>query len=168
MVNRLLTEDQVKQYLNIPDFRHISKDKLVQFVSAIPDMDRDVAIKIIEQFPEFTSCATMMVEHYTTACDTIIGANGDSVRYVMEGYKQTLDVLGDLARMEKLEPAERRYFAEKMVEVADKMAAFDANNKNFLAGVTKCLTWLVGGTIILGAAILGVRIRGAGSKIPKL
>lgn len=86
----------------------------------------------------------------------------------MEGYKQTLDVLGDLARMEKLEPAERRYFAEKMVEVADKMAAFDANNKNFLAGVTKCLTWLVGGTIILGAAILGVRIRGAGSKIPKL
>lgn len=163
MANRLLTEDQVKQYLNISDFRHIGKDKLIQFVSAIPDMDRDVAIRIIEQFPEFTSCATRMVEHYTTVCDTIIGANGDSVRYVMDGYKQTLNVLGDLARMEKLEPAERRHFAEKMVEVADKMASFDSNNKNFLAGVTKCLTWLVGGGIILGAAILGVKIKGAGT-----
>ena len=64
MVNRLLTADQVKQYLNITDFRHLSKDKLIEFVSAIPEMDKDVAIRIIEQFPEFTRCATSLVDHY--------------------------------------------------------------------------------------------------------
>jgi len=48
MANRLLTADQVKECLNIPDFRHLTKDKLIEFVSAIPDMDREVAIRIIE------------------------------------------------------------------------------------------------------------------------
>lgn len=37
--------------LAIEDFRNISKDKIMEFVSAIPNMDKEVAIKIIEQFP---------------------------------------------------------------------------------------------------------------------
>ena len=166
MVKRLLTADQVTQYLNITDFRHLSKDKLIEFVSAIPEMDKDVAIRIIEQFPEFTRCATSLVGHYETMCESIIRENGDSVGYVMEGYKQTLNTLGDLARDEKLDPADRRYFAEKMVDVADKMASFDTNNKGFLAGMTKYITWFVGGALLLGAAALGIKIKG--TKVPKL
>lgn len=165
MVNRLLTAEQVKQYLNITDFRHLSKDKLIEFVSAIPEMDKDVAIRIIEQFPEFTRCAMSLVSHYETMCESILRENGDSVRYVMEGYKQTLNTLGGLALDEKLDPADRRYFAEKMVNVADNMASFDTKNKGLLAGMTKYITWFIGSALLLGAVALGIKIKS--TKIPK-
>ena len=163
---RLKTADQVKEYLNIPDFRHITRDKLIQFVSAIPDMDREVAIKTIEQFPEFSGCAKVMVAHYESMCDSILSENGDSVQSVMAGYKQTLGVLGTLASADDIDPADKRYFADKMVEVADKMAAFDTSNKEFLAGILKGFACFAGAVIVACAAVLGVRVRG--SEIPHL
>ena len=166
MANRLLTADQVKEYLNISDFRSLSKEKLIEFVSAIPYMDRDVAIKIIEQFPEFSNYAQVLVSHFNSMCDSILRENNDSVRAVMAGYKNTLDTLGSLATMDKTTSEERRFFAEKMVEVADKMAAFDDQNKNFLTGMVKYISWFVGGGILIGSVILGVHIKG--TTIPRM
>lgn len=82
----------------------------------------------------------------------------------MDGYRQTLNVLGELAKAEEIGPADKRFFAEKMVEVADKMAALDTSNKNFLAGMMKHFTWFAGGTLIICLAVLGVK----GTKIPHL
>ncbi len=166
MSERLLSADQVKKYLNITDFRSLSKDKLIEFVSAIPYMDKDVAIKIIEQFPEFSNYAQILVSHYNNVCDSILKENGNSVQAVMDGYKQTLDTLNVLATAETTSGEDRRFFAEKMIEVADRMTAFDAGNKNFLAGIAKYATWALGICILFGAGILGVHIKS--TKIPKL
>ena len=53
MSNILTTEEQVKAAIGISDWRHLSKDKLMNFVSVLPNVDSEVAIRIIEQFPEF-------------------------------------------------------------------------------------------------------------------
>ena len=166
MAKRLLTADQVKENLNITDFRHLTRDKLIEFVSAIPDMDKDVAIKAIEQFPEFSGYAKAMVTHYKILCDSVLKENSKSVESVMNGYKQTLSVLEELTKSDNINPTEKRLFAEKMVEVADKMASLDNNNKNFLAGMVKCITLFASGTLLICAAVLGVNI--GGTKIPHL
>lgn len=166
MAKKLLTADQVKEYLGIPDFRHLTKDKLIEFVSAIPDMEKDVAIEVIRQFPEFSNYAKATVDHYEGICNSIIEKNGDSVQAVMEGYKKILDTLSELIKADDLDPAEKRYFAEKMVDVADKMAAFDTSNKKFLAGMAKYTAWFFGGALAIGASILGVKI--IGKRIPHL
>ena len=166
MAKRLLTADQVKEHLNITDFRHLTRDKLIEFVSAIPDMDKDIAIKAIEQFPEFSGYAKAMVTHYETLCDSVFKESSKSVESAMDGYKKTLDVLGELTKSDNINPDEKRFFAEKMAEVADKMATVDSKNKYFLAGMVKYITLFAGGTLIICAAVLGVKIRGA--KIPHL
>lgn len=166
MANHLMTADQVKEYLSIPDFRHMTKNKLIELVSAIPYMDKNEAIKTIEQFPEFCGYAKILVEHCESMCNSILKNNDNSVQTVMDGYKQTLDVLKKLIASDNLEPADKRFFAEKMVEVSDKMADFDAVNKNFLAGMTKYITLFAGGTLLICAAALGVRITGV--KFPQL
>lgn len=158
MADRLLTADQVKRLLNITDFRSLSKEKLIEFVSVIPDMDKEVAIKIIEQFPEFSNYAQVLVSHLSSKCDAILKSNDSNTQAVMTGYKSTLDTLGQLAVMEKVSAKDRRYFAEKMVEVTDKMAAFDANNKRFLADLTRFFAWFIGGGVLIGSVILGVHI----------
>ena len=50
---KMLSEAQVLKKLNIPDFRHLSKDNVMSFVSMIDKMDPEVAKKALEQFPDF-------------------------------------------------------------------------------------------------------------------
>ena len=47
---RYVSEKSVKQALGIDSFRNLSKDKIMEFASMIPYMDKDVAIAIINQF----------------------------------------------------------------------------------------------------------------------
>lgn len=69
---RYLTEDSVKKILKIDSFRNMSKDKIMQFVSMIPYMDKDVAIAIINQFPEFADFGKILIGNYTKLCDNIL------------------------------------------------------------------------------------------------
>ncbi len=48
---RYVSENAVKRALKIDSFRNLSKDKIMQFASMIPYMDKEVAIAIINQFP---------------------------------------------------------------------------------------------------------------------
>ena len=57
MNNNLVSIDEVKRALNIDDFRKISKDKIMELVSLIPSMDKEVTIEIIKQFPYFLDFA---------------------------------------------------------------------------------------------------------------
>ena len=53
MSKELLSADAVLERIGATSFRNISKDQLITFVSAIPEMDKEIAIKCIEQFPAF-------------------------------------------------------------------------------------------------------------------
>ncbi|MFW3362430.1 hypothetical protein ACN2A0_07175 [Aerococcus viridans] len=46
MVKSLNNEKKVKGMLNIDSFRNFSKDKIMNFVSEIPKMDKEVAMNI--------------------------------------------------------------------------------------------------------------------------
>ena len=50
-MNKPLIEAKVLTKLGIPDFRHLTKDKVVSFVSMLPHMDTEVAKMALEQFP---------------------------------------------------------------------------------------------------------------------
>ena len=56
-----MSEKKVLKKLGIPDFRHMTKDKVVKFVSLLPNMDPEVAKKALEQFPAFADLAKEMV-----------------------------------------------------------------------------------------------------------
>lgn len=43
MAGKQLTEQEVLEILDIPDFRHMSKDKVMKFASELPNMDPQVA-----------------------------------------------------------------------------------------------------------------------------
>lgn len=47
-----------------------------------------------------------------------------------------------------------------MILVADKIANFHGDNRNFLEGTIKYGTPLIGGALLLGAVILGVNVKG--------
>lgn len=162
----MVTEDEVKKALAIDSFRNMSKDKIMEFVFAIPNMDKDVAIKIIDQFPAYTESANKMLAQLNTMCNNAMKENGESQKEAIEAYKKILDDLGELLKKDTITAEERVQITEQMITIADRISAKDTENKDFLTGIIKYGVSIIGGSLLLGAAILGVNIKG--TKIPTL
>ncbi len=166
MKNAYVTEQQVKNALRIDSFRNLSKEKIMEFVSLIPNMDKDVAISIINQFPSYVEMAKDMVEQLSKTCDTAMSENHISQIEVFSAYKRILDDLGEILKRSDITPEERKYISNQMINIADKMAEKDTENKDFISYIIKSKEHIVLGALIFGAAILGINIRG--NKIPTL
>ena len=166
MAKYMVTENEVKEALDIDSFRNMSKDKIMEFVSAIPNMDKDVAIKIIDQFPAYTESANNMLAQLNAMCNNAMKENGESQKEAIEAYKKILDDLGELLKKDTITAEERMQITEQMITVADRISAKDTENKEFLNGIIKYGVPIIGGALVLGATILGVNVKG--TKTPTL
>ncbi|MFR2528084.1 MAG: hypothetical protein ACLS9F_10550 [Clostridium paraputrificum] len=166
MSQYMISEEDVKKNLGIESFRNLSKDKIMEFVSSIPNMDKDVAIKIIEQFPAYVELATNMITQLNVMCDNVLKENSTSQKDAIEAYKKILNDLGELLKKDDIPQEERIAITDKMIEIADKIALKDTENKNFFSNMMKYRTSVIGGALLLGAVILGVNVKG--TKIPNL
>lgn len=61
---RPYTEQQVLKKLDIPDFRHLTKEKVIAFATMVPKMNPEVAKKALEQFPNFASTSLDVLKEY--------------------------------------------------------------------------------------------------------
>lgn len=166
MSKTLVSVEEVKNALKIDSFRNLSKDKIMEFVSLIPNMDKEVAIKIIEQYPAFAKLSESMVAQLNKMCDTALEKNEESQRLTIQTYKQILDELSNQLHMEDISKEEREKITKQMIEIADKISVKDTENKAFIDKMVKYSTGFAIGALVLGAAILGVNIKG--KDIPKL
>ena len=166
MSKYLFTEAQVKEALQINSFREISKAKLMEFVSLIPSMDKEVALAIIDQFPSYTASAKVMVEQLNTMCTGLLAENKDSRNSYVAAYKSALDSLQELLKRDDLSAEDRKYITKQMLSIADKLADKDTENKQFLSGMLKYGFSLLGLIIVVSGAILGVNVKG--SHLPSL
>lgn len=132
----------------------------MEFASLIPNMDKDVAISIINQFPAYAESSRNMIEQYNVMCDKILQSNDDSRRDAVMAYKTVLDDLSSLLKQDGVTPELQEKITDKMILVADKIADLHESNRNFLEGIIKYGTPLIGGALLLGAVILGVNVKG--------
>lgn len=156
----LVSEEQVKKALNINSFRNMSKDKIMQFVSLIPQMDREVAIAIINQFPNYADYSVNIIQQLNVLCDKALQSNSTSQKDAIETYKIVLESIKEQLKEDEISPELRIKLNEQMIEIADKVAAKDTENKKWLSGIHKAGTAIIGIALIAGAAILGVSIKG--------
>lgn len=166
MAQNLVSEEQVKEVLQISNFREISKDKIIEFISLIPNMDKEVAIAIINQFSAYADSANNMVAQLNVMCDNIIKDNNSSQKDAVEAYKIILQDLRELLKKEDISKEERDEIIEEMILIADKISEKDTENKDFLNGIMKYGVHIVVGALLLGVAILGVNVKG--TKIPTI
>ena len=161
----LITEDQVKQALQIDDFRHLSKQKVMEFVSLIPQMDQKVAESIINQFPDYKDLSLQMVDQLNGLCDKVIQDNARSGEDAVASYKLVLEVIRDQLQQGDLTFEQKQELTQQMILIADKVAEKDTENKQFLGNILKGMRAFGTFALALGAAVLGVKATGG---IPRL
>lgn len=108
MSQYLVSEAQVKKALQIDTFRNLSKDKIMEFASLIPHMDKDVAIAIINQFPAYEESSRNMIEQYNVMCDKVLQRNDDSRKDAVMAYKTILDDLSILLKQDGIIPEQQK------------------------------------------------------------
>ena len=79
-LKRPMNEQKVLNKLGIEDFRYLSKEKVVEFISMIPNMEPEVAKAAIAQFPEFTSTIKSIMIDYKQTIETAFKNNDDSMK----------------------------------------------------------------------------------------
>lgn len=165
---RYVSEESVKKALKLDSFRNLSKEKVMQFASMIPYMDKEVAIAIINQFPVYADFGKAAIEQYTYACTNILERNKESQAAVVMGYQTILDALSKRLEKENISEEERKSITSDMIEVADKIAEADLNNKKFLDRIgSKVLFGTLAVVAVVGAAI-GINSSFGNGNLPEI
>lgn len=90
---RLMDEAQVKEILGIDDFRKLDKNTVIKFISAIPQMNPEVAVKAIEQYPQMVSTALGIAKETKESYIRSLDANEKSSEATLEILNTEIEVL---------------------------------------------------------------------------
>lgn len=151
----MMSEEKVLKKLDIVDFRHLTKDKVIKMASMLDKMDPEVAKKALEQFPEFANTTKEMLKDYKESLDKGLESNNESVAKVYDSYNAIIVALQKELENEELTFEQKKYVIEQMKDVAEKVDKKDSENKKFIAGMATLATVVVGGTIAVLASVLG-------------
>lgn len=160
-----LTEQQVLNKLDIPDFRHLSKEKIMTFFSMLSNMDPEVAKKAIEQFPAYADAVKEVVSEYMAFFSKALNDNTESVRAYYSICDTILAQLSKMLEQDELSFEEKSYIIEKMVEIESRVYEKDTENKKHRLQIYAFVA--AGFTIVIAglAAVLGVN---SGFSVPTL
>lgn len=155
LLKRPFNEKKVLDKLGIEDFRHLSKDKVVEFISMLPNMEPEVAKVAIAQFPEFTSTVKSIMVDYKQAIEMALKNNNDSMKACQEAAKSILKSLDKILDNNNLTHEEKMQIIEKMQEVQKMLNDKDSENKKFIRDIVSVAGLVVISVVGATAAIIG-------------
>ena len=151
----MMSEEKVLKKLDIVDFRHLTKDKVIKMASMLDKMDPEVAKKALEQFPEFANTTKEMLTEYKESLDEGLESNNKSVMAVYDTYNAVITSLQKELEKENLTFEQKKYIIEQMKDVAEKVDKKDTENKRFIAGMATLAAIVVSSTVVVLASALG-------------
>ena len=150
-----ISEKKVLKKLGIKDFRHMTKDKLVQFASMLPKMDPEVAKAALSQFPSFSGLAKDLTEQLSIMVSREFDLSSDSQRAFFDACNRILTSLEKELENDSINADERNRIEDKMIQVAQMLDKKDTDNKKRAEHITEIVVGVCGVIVLAAAAILG-------------
>jgi len=148
-------EDQIKRKLGIESWRNLSKSNVIKFAAMMPDMDREVALKIIQQFPAFTKFALEIVDAIGKAHEKTLAANKQSTDHVYQALQDTREILRGELDKDGLSPEDREKIFDRLMELARMASQKNTEDKQFLADALNKMAIVGGAVAALALAFVG-------------
>ena len=157
-MSRPYTELQVLKQLDIPDFRHLTKDKVITFASMIPRMDPEVAKKALEQFPNFASTSLDIMKEYREIIETASDDDRESTQKCYEMYDRVMSSLERILQEDELTFDEKTYILDQMKFVADEVSRKDSEKSNNRLKILSIAGGVAAGIVAVLGSIIGSNI----------
>ncbi|MFF4345595.1 hypothetical protein ACFY00_37520 [Kitasatospora sp. NPDC001540] len=153
-------DEAVKRKLGLQTWRNLSKDKVLKFAAAMPEMATEARIKLIEQFPTFKDLGKANIEAVKEAHESTVAANENSQNHFYQAAQDQRDALrADLGR-DDLDWAQREALHDRLDQNVRQVYEKDSENKQFLGAGMKLL--VAAGVVVgsLGVAFVGGKVVG--------
>ncbi|MFE5013785.1 hypothetical protein [Streptomyces sp. NPDC056690] len=156
-----MNESAVKRKLGIPNWRNLSKDKVLKFAAAMPEMATEVRLKLIEQFPSFKDLGKANIDAVTEAHKSTLAANENSQNHFYKASQDQRDALQvDLGR-DDLSEALREALHDRLAQNVRQVYEKDSESKQFLGAGMKLVTAAGVAALGLSVAFVGGKLAGA-------
>ena len=153
---RLMNEQEVLKHLGITDFRHLSKDTAIEFISSIPQMDKDVVLKALDQFPELANTALGLAKETKESLLAAFEANDKSSQAALTCNNTVIDILTRELDKEELTPEEKLHIIDSLRGLAEESRKIHKDDQNFIINGFAILAATVTVLILGTVAVLGV------------
>jgi hypothetical protein len=154
----LASEEAVKKALGISSFRELSREKMLAFAAAMPDMANEVRLKLIEQLPSFQKFALDAVSTVERTFDSTLLANEHSQDQATQAFAEVRGLIkGELDR-DDLDEDHRQFLIQSALSTAESQALIDSENKHFLAGQLKTVGATAAVAITAAIVLVGGRL----------
>lgn len=153
---RRISEKALLKKLDIPDFRHMTKEKVQIFASSLPYLDRDVALAALAQFPNFVELDRELLSCLTDIVHESFAQNTHSMAAIQESCSKTIEYCQMRLVQPDISQEERIRLENMMMDVICMMSQKDSENKEFIKELVTKVTRTIGGIVLLAGAALGV------------
>ncbi|MFF8940187.1 hypothetical protein ACF08O_36905 [Streptomyces paradoxus] len=155
-----VNEAAVKRKLGIPNWRNLSKDKVLKFAAAMPEMATEARLKLIEQFPAFKDLGKANIDAVAEAHRSTLAANENSQNHFYKAAQDQRDALqADLAR-DDLSEAQRESLHDRLERNVGRVFEKDSESKQFQGAGMKLVAATGVAALALSVAFVGGRVAG--------
>jgi truncated hemoglobin YjbI len=148
-------EEQLKQRIGIDSWRNLSKEKFLTFVSDLPNMSEEVALKVVEQFPDFKKLVMGSFEQVHEQATKAVGTNWRSQKKVHKAFGEYREVLSRELERENLSAEDRFAVLKLFKEAIDEEAHKDSEHKAFVLRTIGIVAAAGAVVVAAGVAVLG-------------
>lgn len=127
------SEDAVKKALGISSFREMSKEKTLALWASLPDVGKEVRLKLIEQIPGVQKFALDAIAAVRGTFEKSLDTNNESREQLHESLGQVRKVIEGRLEREGLSEEHERFLIERLIETGNLEAEKDSENKAFIA-----------------------------------
>lgn len=160
------TISQVQKALEIKDWRNLSKDKVVKFAAMMPDIDNEVRLKIIENFPNFLEFVMQVLGEMKETVVSTMDHNSTDYQAALNIISESQKIIGTQLERDDISEELRIKLLDYVMELTRMIPSLDKENKKFLLNINKDMVYGALGMIGMGLVVLGgkILVSGLGGK----
>jgi hypothetical protein len=152
------SEDAVKKALGIESWRNLSKANVMRFAALMPDMNREVMLAIVTQFPAFTQFAVKTLAGLGEAARGTRESNDASQERLEEGRANLRAAIERELARDDLSMEDRKYWVDQLQKCLADQGQDDARNKAFLRDVLNREHVTTGVALLAAVVFVGGRV----------
>lgn len=151
-----LSEKEVLEKLDIPNFKRMGKDKITDFCKMIPNMETGVMRSAFEQFPDFAKTSTAIMIQYKEMVGTLAKENSTNMKSFNESCDLIISYLGPLIQKRRIKRKERKEIIDTMMQVLQMKSEKDKDNKNWLSRLAVTASAVAASLAMIVSVIVGI------------
>lgn len=165
-MKKLVNKDPEKvflSYFGYDDGRNIKMKDMVGLFSTLNEMEPEVAMKVIDQFPELAKTSVAMAKQFCEISFDALKKNDESTKNTLMVLQRAIDAITETMKSELASEEDKKHYANLLLEIARLVVDVNKSNQQFLLKALSVSGKCIGGFLLITVAILGV---GGNFKLP--